>query len=163
MKQASSVIKTTIKSLLKIDFFVSEASHLCHRNKKGVSNKILSRAKRATFARETKNKRCFKLDSFASEASHVCHRNKNQKVFGIRFFCERSEPRLQKGRLLALKTSERSEPRMLESKPKCERSELPASEASHPRERSDREPPAGLASRPGAAGAEGRIASDLYE
>ena len=50
---------------------------------------------------------------------------------------------------------------MLESKPKCERSELPASEASHPRERSDREPPAGLASRPGAAGAKGRIASKL--
>ena len=127
MKQAWSVIKTTIKSLLKIDFFVSEASHLCHRNKKGVSNKMLLRAKRATFARETKNKRCFKLDSFASEASHVCHRNKNQKVFGIRYFCERSEPRLQKGRLLA-------------------------SEAS-PSARSA-QPPAGLARRSGAAGAE---------
>ena len=35
-----------------------------------------------------------KLDFFASEASHVCQRNQTQKVFQIRFFCERSEPRL---------------------------------------------------------------------
>ena len=45
----------------------------------------------------------------------------------------------------------------------CYRANPNASEASHPRERSDREPPAGLASRPGAAGAEGRIASNIIK
>ena len=65
--------KKNIKKCFRLDSFASEVSHVCHRNKKRSfnSNKILLRAKRATFARGPKNKRCFKLDSFASEASHV--------------------------------------------------------------------------------------------
>ena len=94
-----------------------------------------------------------KIDFFASEASHVCHRNKNKKVFGIRFFRERSEPRLPE------KPTEIKIIRFLEL-------DSFASEASHvykkvrplaseasPSARSA-QPPAGLARRSGAAGAE---------
>ena len=95
---------------------------------------------------QTKIRKFLELDSFASEASHVCQRNQNQRYFKLDSFASEASHVCHRNS-------------MLESKPKCERSELPASEASHPRERSDREPPAGLASRPGAAGAEGRIAS----
>ena len=78
-------------------------------------------------------------------------KNKLQKVFQIRFFRERSEPRLSQ------EQTSKGVLKLLAS----EASPMTASEASHPRERSDREPPAGLASRPGAVGAGSRIAS-LY-